>query len=118
MLTAILLAASVPLSTPVPASSADVTYDEAIACAFLGISLGMDNERPREVTREIMAMGVRYIEAAQLIGGKTQTEVVADMGERSGDILAEVQAASNARAEIDRRWSICAERAAMLPAAD
>ena len=114
MFIAILLAATAPQS----ALPETVTYDEAVACAFIGIAYGMRAEHSDDAKREITGLGVRYMEFAKSIGGKSDAEVVADMEPISGNIMARAQATANPLGAIRSQWDVCVERSGLLPTAE
>ncbi|WP_271078635.1 hypothetical protein [Aurantiacibacter sp. MUD61] len=114
MVFAILLAAIAPASASLP----DVTYDEAVACSFLGMGIGLSDTHSREEQREIIGLAVRYMQAAKEIGGRTDSEVVDDMAAAGDLIAAEIDGSTNPRQELDARWMACVDNSENLPAAE
>jgi hypothetical protein len=118
-MTGLFLALAV-LATPAPQQSPAapvVTYDEAVACAFLGIGYGLRDEHSEETRNAAVGLGARYMAYAEVVSGKDSDAVVADIGDAASAVVAQITQSAQPFAELRQRYLACEARAADLPPA-
>ena len=93
-----------------------VSYDTALGCAFISMAFVMrdDAAADAEFKRRAAALGMRYITYAVAQSGRTQAEVINDMGLVGNAVVAEMDGSAQPVAEMNTFYANCAENAERL----
>lgn len=106
------------LATPLAAQETPaepaVSYDDAVTCAFVTLTVGMSDNSDPEVGIRGIELSMAYLRYAIDLSGKEQQEVIDDVS-ASGELLAEdIRTNENAVEDFANRFTTCSEQQDLL----
>lgn len=102
---------------------ARVPYEEAVSCAAVSLGLGMilsdrNNANSTEETlargREVMAMLQPFLQHAETVGGKSQEQVIDDIGVAMGALVTQLESKTISVSEFHDMAEACEAKVALL----